>query len=181
MCFEDESGFCLVSPLKRTWAPRGHTPVVRTSISHHQRINLLGALLISPAGRHIHLCTHRHTCSITGDQVVAFLQQLLRRVRGPIVLVWDNHPIHRRRLVRDFIARHPRLHVYVFPSYAPELNPTEGLWTQTDEGLAGTAPHHLGELHANLDRVLRRLYRSARRRWACIFMSDLPWPRPRQR
>ena len=29
-----------MAPLKRTWAPRGQTPRVRTSIQHHPRRNL---------------------------------------------------------------------------------------------------------------------------------------------
>ena len=76
-----------------------------------------------------------------------------------------------------FIARHPRLQVFPFPTYAPELNPAEGIWTQCAEVLAGTAPHETTELHANLNRALRRVQRSARRLWACLFMSDLPWKR----
>jgi putative transposase len=177
LVLEDEAGFSLVSPLKRTWAPRGHTPVLRTSISHHSRINVLGAVLISPHGRRIRLCSRLHHGTVTGREVVAFLRQLVRRVRGPIVLVWDNHPIHQRKLVQQFIARHPRLHVFQFPAYAPELNPAEGIWTQAAEALAGTAPHNVSELQVNLATALRRVRRSARRLWACIFMSDLPWKR----
>ena len=48
----------------------------------------------------------------------------------PIVLVWDNHPTQRRKLVQHFLARHPRLHVFPLPSYAPKLNPAEYLCTQ---------------------------------------------------
>ena len=179
MVFEDEAGFSLVSPLKRTWAPCGDTPVLRTNITHHRRISVLGALLISPHGRRIRLCTRLHHRTITGREVVAFLRKLVRRVRGPIVLVWDNHPIHQRKVVHAYVARHPRLHIFLFPTYAPELNPAEGIWTQAVEALAGTAPRDIPELQANLTKALRRVRRSARRLWACIYMSDLPWKRKR--
>jgi|WetSurSiteA1Bulk_404760.scaffolds.fasta_scaffold158227_2 hypothetical protein len=33
LVLKDESGFSLVSPLKRTWSPRGQTPVTRTSLN----------------------------------------------------------------------------------------------------------------------------------------------------
>jgi hypothetical protein len=46
LALKDESGFSLVSPLKRTWSPRGQTPVTRTSLNHHQRLNLFGAVLV---------------------------------------------------------------------------------------------------------------------------------------
>lgn len=173
----DESGFSLVSPLKRTWAPRGETPVLRTCISHYSRLNVIGGLVISPQGRRIRLLTRSHRQNITGAHIIAFLRVLLRRVRGPIVLVWDNHPIHQRKLVARFIEAHPRLHVFTFPRYAPELNPAEGIWTQTSGHIAGTAPRHMGELECNIGNSLRRIRRSASRLWACIHMSDLPWER----
>ncbi|WP_227646046.1 transposase, partial [Klebsiella pneumoniae] len=53
MIFIDESGLSLVWSLKRTWAPRGQTPEVRTSLNHHQRVNIIGALLITPSRRKV--------------------------------------------------------------------------------------------------------------------------------
>jgi len=127
---EDESGFSLVSPLKRTWAPRGQTPCVRTSLDHHERLNLLGAVLVTPKSRRLKLMIRSHRRTLRGEEVIAFLTALLRRIRGPIVLVWDNHPIHQRKLVQAFLAQQNRLHVYDLPTGAPELNPMEGVWQQ---------------------------------------------------
>jgi transposase len=177
LIFLDESGFSLVSPLKRTWAPRGQTPTTRTSINHHERLNLIGAVRVSPRHRKIKLHIHSYGHSISGDEVIAFLEHLLQRIVGPIVLVWDRHPIHRRRKVQDFLARHPRLHVYEFPTSAPELNPAEGIWTQVDEYTASTAPHNGLELQANVLAGVARTRSSSARLWACIFASDLPWKR----
>lgn len=102
---------------------------------------------------------------------------LLRRVRGPIVLAWDNHPIHQRKLVARFMEAHARLHVFTFPRYAPELNPAEGIWTRSSEYIAGTAPRHMGELQSNIRNSLRQTGRSASRLRACVHMSDLPCKR----
>ena len=173
----DESGFNLVSPLKRTWAPRGHTPSVRTSLQHHERLNTIGALVISPGGRKIKLRRQIYRRSLTGKEVIVFLKHLLRTLRGPVVLVWDHAPIHRRQAVQAFLAQHPRLHVYDFPTYAPELNPVEFVWTQTDEYLAGRTPLRIGELLTTVRRALARLRRSPARLWACVHASDLPWQR----
>jgi hypothetical protein len=57
-------------------------------------------------------------------------------------MVWDKHPIHRPGKVKDFLACHSRLHVYEFPTSAPELNPTELVWTQISEYTASIAPHN---------------------------------------
>jgi hypothetical protein len=107
LVLEDESGFSLVSPLKATWAPCGETPVIRTQITHHQRVNALGALLVTPGGRRMRLLSRLRCKTINGQVIRAFLVKLLRAVAGPIVLVWDNHPIHTRRLVKDFTANPP--------------------------------------------------------------------------
>ncbi len=173
----DESGFSLVSPLKRTWAPRGQTPTIRTSINHHERVNLIGALRVSPRKRKIKLHVQAYRHSITGDEVVVFLEHLLRQIAGPIVLLWDRHPIHGRRTVHDFLDQHPRLHVYAFPVGAPELNPTEGVWTQVSDYTASTAPHNGLELHANVLAGVARTRASPPRLWACILGSELPWER----
>ncbi len=173
----DENGQSLVCPLKRTWAPRGHTPQMRTSLQHNQRINTIGALLVTPGGRKIRWSAKSYECNLTGDQVIDFLRHLLRHVRGSIVLVWDNAPIHQRKKVQAFLAQHPRIHVYAFPTSAPELNPVEWVWTQLEEYLASRAPRDIQQLRALIRAALRRTRISQARLWSCIYASDLPWQR----
>jgi len=138
---------------------------------------LIGALCVTPGKRKIKLHLQSHRKSICGDEVIRFLKHLLRHVKGPIVILWDKHPIHRRRKVKDFLARHPRVHVYEFPTSAPELNPTEFVWTQISEYTASTAPHNGTELRTNVFAGIARTRRSQDRLWACVFASDLPWQR----
>jgi len=173
--FEDESGFSLVSPLKRSWSPRGRTPAIRTSLNHHQRLNLLGALLVRSNGRRIKLTTRSYRRSLCGEEVVAFLKQVLRIVPGVIVLVWDNHPIHKRQLVQEFLAENPRVHVYYFPICAPELNPVEFVWTQVSEYTANFAPHNMTELCTRIDNGVARTRNSAKRLAACLTGCELSW------
>jgi len=136
----------------------------------------MGAVLVTPGGRHLRLFCRLHCGTINGQRILVFLKQLLRRVPGEIVLVWDNHPIHTRRLVKAFIASQPRLHVFHFPSYAPELNPVEGVWTQAKEATAGTAPYHIQQLHRNVYQVIKRIANSQRLLQACFRIAKLPWP-----
>ena len=72
---EDKAGVTMVSPLKRTWSRRGQTPVVRTSIDHHDRLSILGVLLISPKGKKIRLSIKSYWHSLTGEEVIAFLKK----------------------------------------------------------------------------------------------------------
>lgn len=112
---------------------------------------------------------------MAGPQVVRFLRHLLQKIRGPIVLVWDKHPIHKRQLVTDFLDHHPRIDCEWFPTCAPELNPMEFVWTQVTESTASTAPHNAGELEANVRRGVARTRNPQRRLRACLAASGLPW------
>jgi hypothetical protein len=76
--------------------------------------------------------------NITGAEVVTFLRQLLRHLRGRLVPPSDGGKIHRRRDIQAFLKRHPRVAVHRFPSYAPELNPDEFVWTQAKRELSNT-------------------------------------------
>jgi transposase len=148
---------------------------LRTSLDHHERLNLLGALLISPKGRKIRLSVRSYWHSLTGKEVIAFLQQILNLVSGSIVLVWDRHPIHKRKAVQDFLAKHKRLPLFYFPVAAPELNPVEFSWSQTTEYTAGTAPHNRRELQANVFHAIARTRNSPKRLQACLLGSSLDW------
>jgi transposase len=170
----------LVSPLKRTWARRGQTPVFRTSIEHNQRLNLIGAWCLTPAAQRVHLHVQAHWCAISGTEVLRFLKHLLHRRRGSLILVWDKHPIHKRKSVTQFLMRHPRLDTYLFPTCAPELNPMEFVWTQVSEATAGTAPHNASELQTNVRRGVARTRGSQKRLWACLAASELPWNEKRK-
>ena len=60
---------------------------MRTQISHHQRVNAMGALLVTPGGRRLRLFCRLRCGTINSQRILVFLKQLLRRVRGEIVLV----------------------------------------------------------------------------------------------
>jgi transposase len=175
LVLEDESGYSLVSPLRSSWAPRGKTPSLHTRLTHHQRLNLLGALAISPNGRRLKLSVQSYRQSLRGEQVILFLKQLMRRLPGQIVLVWDNHPIHQRRLVEDFISAQPRLLVYRFPVCAPELNPVEFVWAQISAHTANYAPHNLVELSSRVEVAIARIRNSQKRLVACFLGTHLSW------
>ena len=142
---------------------------------HHERHNLLGVLLVSPNEKRIQLSIQTYWHSLTGKEAIAFLQQILCGVPGPIVLVWDPHPIHRRKIVQEFLSEHKRFHMYYFPVAAPELNPVEFIWTQISEYTAGTAHHNHDEFKANIFAGIARTRNSQKRLQACLLGSRLNW------
>jgi transposase len=63
------------------------------------------------------------------------------------VLIWDNLNVHLRAELRAFTSAQPWLRVFQLPSYAPDLNPLEGIWSVLKRGvlanLAVTSFAHL--------------------------------------
>jgi hypothetical protein len=63
------------------------------------------------------------------------------------VLIWDNLNVHLRAELRAFTGAQPWLEVFQLPSYAPDLNPVEGIWSSLKRGPlanhAFTGPAHL--------------------------------------
>jgi transposase len=176
LVFVDESGFLLIPTVRRTWAPRGQTPYLRHRY-RHDRLSVCSGLAVSPQRRRVALYLRCRPRALTGLDMRAFLRHLLRHLRGPVDLLWDRGPIHRRREVQAFLRRHPRLQIHYFPAYAPELNPAEYVWAQADQALANGAPDDLSELRHRLGTTVRRLRRSRDLLWSCIYASDLPWVR----
>jgi transposase len=50
--------------------------------------------------------------------------------RLPVVLVWDNGPVHTSRATRAALAERSWITVEWLPRYAPELNNIESVWTR---------------------------------------------------
>ncbi|GAB2450793.1 hypothetical protein GCM10027187_18270 [Streptosporangium sandarakinum] len=57
------------------------------------------------------------------------LIQVAHQLGGPIVLVWDNLNAHLTAGIRRYITERDWLTVYQLPTYVPDLNPVEGIWS----------------------------------------------------
>ena len=108
----------------RTWAPRGQTPVLKAKLSR-DHLSIIGGITASGL-----LTTRILPRAFKGPDVVRFLQQLLQRIPGKIIVIWDGGTIHRSKVVKKFLSdgAAARLHLEQLPSYAPDLNAIELLW-----------------------------------------------------
>ena len=99
--------------------------------------------------------------SVRAPQVAEFLTHLLRHVRGKVLVIWDGLPVHRSRLVKQFVAdQDGRLQLERLPAYAPELNPVEYLWGYWKQHeLPNLCPKTFGELSHHARQALRRMRR----------------------
>ena len=125
--FLDESGFLLIPPVQRTWAPKGLTPVLRHSY-RRDRLSVIGGLTLSPMRQRLGLYFQIYPWNVTAVELVQYFAELLRHLRGEVIVLLDGWAVHKDRKVAQFCRGHRRLHLERFPAYAPELNPTEYIW-----------------------------------------------------
>lgn len=124
--FGDEASVAQWGSLGYTWALKGVQPTVRTTgIRKAYRVfGLLdcfgGSLFFQGLDGKFNTESYR-----------AFLEETLAALRGHLILVQDNASYHVSRSLRAFYEAHAdRLTVYQLPSYSPDLNPIEYLWTK---------------------------------------------------
>jgi transposase len=174
LIFVDESGFTERPSVRRTWAPRGITPVI-----HHRfnwdKLNAIGAIACKPSGEDARLLLHLQEDSVNAQSLVAFLERLHRDVPGPIVLLWDGLPAHRSRIVKAFIADNQDwLKVERFPAYAPELDPVEFLWsTVKGKDVANFCPDTLGQIRDKLLQAADRVQDTDRMLYDFLLAAQL--------
>lgn len=99
LVFLDESGFVLIPNVKRTWAPVGQTPTIRYCFKH-TKLSAISALAVSPKRKHIALYLQFRRHNFKGTDVKQFLQELLKQIRGPILVLGDGGRIHRQHDVK---------------------------------------------------------------------------------
>ena len=128
--FEDESGVSQHPVVRRTWAPRGNTPILVHTGSNWKRLSVAGALAFRWDGRRSRFFFHTVPGTYTDRALVPFLRALKRHVRGRrVVLIWDGLGAHKSRYMTAYLRRQRAwLTVERLPAYAPELNPLEQVW-----------------------------------------------------
>lgn len=170
LVFLDETGLLMAPLVRRTWAPRGRTPVLYQRTAAREKASTITALSLSPRRRRVGLYFSVLPAeNVTAAHLLAFLRALARHLPLGFVVVWDRLPGHRARIVTSFLERHPRRGYVLLPPYAPELNPVEYLWAYLKRNplanhpprnashLAATARRHLAGLRARPS-LLRSLF-----------------------
>ena len=142
----DESGFMLQPVVRRTWAPRGQTPI-QYSWDRRDRLSVISAITIAPQRRRLGLYFQIYEANICFEQVIAFLTLLHRQLRRKFIVVLDRLNAHRKG-IRLLQAAHPDwFEVEWLPPYAPDLNPVEMVWNHTKfADLANFIPEDIDHL-----------------------------------
>ena len=172
MCFEDAPAHGLRPPPGRSGGPRGVTRVVKVRAAGGGKyVSVAGLIAFRPQRpdqvRYIYrtLVYRRRKGERKGfdeDRFAELLDGAHQQLGGPIVLVWDNVNVHTSGRMAERIDARNWLTVFRLPTYAPELNPVEGVWSAMKSGLVNLAKRDIDQLLKVVKRRLRRLqYRPA--------------------
>jgi transposase len=148
VAFLDESGFMLMPLVRRTLAPRGQRVILRCSAAH-DRVSVISCVTLSPKAMHVGLYSWLLlNQNFHGAEVVEFLDYLTDKVPGEWTVVWDGNNIHSKsKAVKAWLATHPNVVVEDFPSYDPQNNPDEWVWSWAKYGkLCNLCPADVDQL-----------------------------------
>jgi DDE superfamily endonuclease len=170
ICFEDEAGQNLRPPKARTWARRGHTPVVAVCGKGSGRVSVAGLVCLKPGARghlfyriRIHRGRKGERRSMSEADYAELVTAAHHQLHAPVLLIWDNLNTHVSAVMRVLTsARRDWLTVIQLPAYAPDLNPAEGVWANMKNGLGNLAASNVDLLAAIVKNRLKRIqYRPA--------------------
>lgn len=169
VCFEDEAGQNLTPPRGRTWGRRGITPVVAVNGRGSGRISIAGLVAAKPGARTrllyritVHGRRKNERKSMSERDYISLIDAAHQQLGAPIILIWDRLNTHRSKTMTKLIAARRWLTVVLLPPYAPDLNPTEAVWSHLKRSLANLAAITVDKLEALVRTRLKRLqYRAA--------------------
>jgi transposase len=145
----DETGLFPQSVVRRAWSPIGQTPVLVADGGHRKKISVIGGVSVSPTAQRLGFYFATEPDGFyTAEKVVEYLRDLLKHLRGPVIVVWDRGGNQKGPVIRKFLARNRRLHLEALPAWAPDYNPAEPVWSWLKWGvLSNFTPEGLEDLN----------------------------------
>ena len=85
--FVDESGFSERPSIRRTWAPRGRTPVLTHRCRSWKTLSVIGAVGYRTDRAGTRVFVMLHSGAVHSAEVVRFVRHLRRHLPGPVILI----------------------------------------------------------------------------------------------
>jgi transposase len=125
-----------------TWAPKGNTPIVKTSGKRGKSVKMISA--ISSTGQLEFMIVDERT---TGEVFKTFLKQLMIGAKAPIILVVDGSSVHKAEVVAEYVkSTNGMLELYFLPPYSPQLNPDEQVWKNVKADVSKRCPQNASHM-----------------------------------
>jgi transposase len=116
----------------------------------HDRLSVIAGLTLSARSRRVGLYFAIHENNVTAAEVEAFLRGVRRTLGRDLVVVLDRLPAHRS--AARHLSGNDRFNFEWLPAYAPDLNPTEAVWSHTKYAdLANYVPDDLLDLEVEAE------------------------------
>jgi transposase len=130
-------------------APQGERVVDTCPVTPGETVSTVAAL--TDHGLEGHFC---YQGEMTAERFIAYLDVYLLPylLTGHKVLILDRHPVHRAAAVQAVLANHQIPYIYL-PSYSPELNPIEELWSKGKQFLKRQKTRTLDALFEALNQL----------------------------
>ena len=146
--FEDETTLRRLPPLRQPndrsamWMRRGQQ--ARVSVpSSNDKFSLYGVL--DPHSGQTFTASYPKAKSL---YTKAFLERVLERFEGTVLLIWDHARWHTSKMVEAVVEGYERLRVLLLPKRAPQENPVEDLWRHLKRVVAANLERGLEALKA---------------------------------
>ncbi|PYT81808.1 MAG: hypothetical protein DMG41_34440 [Acidobacteria bacterium] len=110
LVFADESGFLLIPHVARSWSPRGCPPVHHYRQGRRDKVSVISGISVSPRRQRLGLYYQLYFDNVGQEEVCVLLRELLRHLRGPVIVLLDNSSTHQEKSLQHLLQQHPRLH-----------------------------------------------------------------------
>ena len=150
--FADEAGLRSDYHTGTTWGKKGETPVLQKT-GRRFSVNMISA--VSPKGEFRFMV---HEGSVTAKVFKEFLKRLLIGTDQPVFVIVDGHPIHKSKLVKQFVDQQQgQLKLFFLPPYSPHLNPDETVWAHVKRDVSKQLVENKEEMKQLAIGALRRI------------------------
>jgi transposase len=169
----DETALVNTDVRGRGYEPKGRIPIRFSSGGTRQKLSMISTVTNQGMVRWQIIDD-----SYNADNLIIFLELLLKDASRKIFLIWDNLRAHHSLKVKAWVAEHAaQIELFYLPAYSPELNPDERLnadlkygvgskvAVRTKESLNKAAKNHMEMLSENPERI-KSYFRDKRTQYA---------------
>jgi transposase len=148
--FVDEAHFYADAELRGKWVLKGTPALVdSTSPRYGEKASYYAAVCLETG----EVEAMPLSGNSSAETSVSFLQQLRARYTAPLVVFWDNAPVHGGDPLRDYLHTPDlRLRLVRLPAYSPDFNAAEHIWDWVrEEVTANTCFGSADKVRAHVD------------------------------
>lgn len=132
----DETALVNTDVRGRSFAPKGHTPVVRVIGGTRQKLSMISTVTNQGKARWMII-----DGAFNHEGLIEFFEALVKEADRKVFLILDNLGVHHCKPVKAWLAEHvEQIEVFYLPSYSPELNPDERLNAELKHVIGSKVP-----------------------------------------